>query len=227
MILCGHEVLQDMRFFPLTQDSVLLAHFSAPKNGTRILDLGAGQGYLGILLREKADVIVDGLELSPEAAEIAMENYLRCGVGGTVTAGDWRELPRGMTEQYALCVFNPPYFPAGSGPRGKRGTARTAETGAEDALCRSAARALQNGGRCCLCCPPDFLASWIRALQSAGLEPKRLQPICRRAEIPPYLLLLEGKKGGKAGLRWLHPLVLETSAGTPAAELKQIYGGAE
>lgn len=227
MKLCGHELPQDPRFFPLTQDSVLLAHFAAPKSGMRTLDLGAGQGYLGILMQERTRCVTDGLELLPGAAAAAQENYLRCGTEGEITAGDWRDLPSGMIERYALCVSNPPYFPAAAGPAGRQEAARTAEAGEPDGLCRAAWRALQNGGRFCVCFPPEYLTSWLCALRCARLEPKRLRPVCRRAAEKPSLLLLESKKGAGTGLLWLRPLILETGAGKPAAELNRIYGGAE
>ncbi|MEA5039923.1 MAG: methyltransferase [Clostridiaceae bacterium] len=225
MILCGREVLQNPALFPLTQDSVLLAYFSVPKNGTRVLDLGVGQGYLGILLREWADCTVDGLELSEKAAAAARENYLRCAVPGNVLTCDWRDLPRDRVERYVLCVANPPYFPASAGPAGKHRLARTAGADMAETLCRAAARALQNGGRFCLCCPPERLPDWLCALRSVGVEPKRLRPVIQQTGTPPCLLLLEGKKGGKPGMRWLKPLALKTRSGVPTSELKAIYGG--
>lgn len=98
MTMRGREVLQGLTLFPLTQDSVPLAHFAAPKNGMRALDLGAGQGYLGILLRERANCTVDGLECSEEAA-VARENYRRCGVPGDILTCGWQSLPRDRIER--------------------------------------------------------------------------------------------------------------------------------
>ena len=222
MILCGHQVRQEPDLFPLTRDSVALAYFSAPRRGARVLDLGAGQGYLGILLQDWAACTVDGVERDPAAAAVAADNYRICGCAGEVRAGDWRGQPAGA---YDLCVSNPPYFPAGSGPAGSHPSARRAEEDGGASLCAAAARALKNGGRLCLCLPPEYLTDWLCALRGAGLEPKRLRPVCRRAGHGPDLLLLEGKKGGRPGLRWLPPLLWETRTGAPTAEQKRIYQG--
>ena len=46
----GITLRQDSRFFALGEDTMLLSHFAAPKMGGLGLDLGAGQGFLGILV---------------------------------------------------------------------------------------------------------------------------------------------------------------------------------
>jgi len=223
MILCGREVLQDGRCFPLTGDSVLLAAFAAPKAGGRVLDLGAGQGFLGILMQERVRCEVDGLERDPAAAEIAAENYRRCACAGTVRAGDWRAAAAIPAERYDLCVCNPPYFPPDAGPHGRLAAARTAERDGAEAVCAAARRALRCGGRLCLCLPPEALTGWLCALRGAGLEPKRLRPVLPQQGRGPSLLLLEGRKGGRPGLRWLAPLALRTRRGAETAALKRIY----
>ena len=76
--------------FPLSTDSMILAHFAKlPKNAT-VLDLGAGCGTLGILLCAKDPACrVTGIELSPQAHEAATENILLAanaiGLGGVWT----------------------------------------------------------------------------------------------------------------------------------------------
>ena len=70
-----------------------------------------------------------------------------------------------------------------------------------------------------------YLPDWLCALRSVGVEPKRLRPVIQQTGTPPCLLLLEGKKGGKPGMRWLKPLALKTRSGVPTSELKAIYGG--
>ena len=61
----------DSAFMPST-DSFLLGSFPPLRQGWRVCDLGAGTGLLGLLLlaREPA-LTVTGLELSPDACELA------------------------------------------------------------------------------------------------------------------------------------------------------------
>jgi tRNA1(Val) A37 N6-methylase TrmN6 len=64
----------------------------------------------------------------------------------------------------------------------------------------------------------------LAALTAQGLEPKRLRPVQQTADTPPWLFLLEARKGGKAGLVWEAPLVLKNADGNPSAEYRRIYG---
>jgi len=59
-------------------------------------------------------------------------------------------------------------------------------------------------------------------MDGAGLAPKRLRLVQGRAESAPSLVLLEGRKGGKAGLKIEPPLILNDSAGRSSAEWQRI-----
>ena len=41
----------------------------------------------------------------------------------------------------------------------------------------------------------------IRAMTAAGIEPKRACLVCAREGLEPHLLLCEGRRGGRPGLR--------------------------
>ena len=74
----GIALVQDSRFFPLGEDTVLLSAFAAPKKGALGLDLGAGQGFLAILCGlRRPDLHLEGLELQPEACALAQANARR------------------------------------------------------------------------------------------------------------------------------------------------------
>ena len=84
----GLSLYCDPRFFPLTQDSVLLADFAAPQLRGCGLDLGIGQGYLAALTLLRAPrLTLEGLELIPEAAVLAQRNLRRAGFSVPVTVG--------------------------------------------------------------------------------------------------------------------------------------------
>ena len=70
-------------------------------------------------------------------------------------------------------------------------------------VCRAAARLLKTGGRFCLCLPPRRLAEALALLEGAGISPKRLQLVQHRPGRAPFLVLLEGRRGGRPGLEVL------------------------
>ena len=74
----GYALIQDDSFFKLGQDSMLLSDFAAPPARAKIMDLGCGNGALGVLLCARhPHVTVTGLEIQPEVAALAQENVER------------------------------------------------------------------------------------------------------------------------------------------------------
>lgn len=225
----GLRFVHDSQFPPGT-DSFLLSAFPRLKPGLRVCDLGSGTGLLGLLLlQRRRELTVTGVELRPEAAELARRAAAENGLEDRLTfrQGDLRAvrelLPSG---QFDLAVCNPPYYPAGGGalPEGTaRQTARSETDCTLEEACRAAAYLLRWGGSFCLCHKPERLADLCCALRASGLEPKRLREVCHRPGAAPSLLLLEGRRGGKPGLEILPPLVLQEADGTPTAELDAIY----
>lgn len=50
-------------------------------------------------------------------------------------------------------------------------------------------------------------------MSASGIEPKRLRLVCPRAEAAPSLVLVEGRRGGKPGLKIEPPLILSAPEG--------------
>ena len=113
---------------------------------------------------------------------------------------------------YALS--NPPYFPAGSGASaaGEARQAAREEVGCTLAnVCAAAARVLRWGGRFALVHRPERLSDLFCTLRAHGLEPKRLRFVASSAENAPSLVLVEARRGGKAGLS-VEPMLFIGSA---------------
>ena len=61
------------------------------------------------------------------------------------------------------------------------------------------------------------------AMSRRGLEPKRLRLVCHRADSAPSLVLVEGRRGGRPGLKVLPALLLQNPDGTETEEVLRIY----
>ena len=217
----GYRFVWDDALFPPGTDTFLLSSLPRLKPNLRVCDLGSGTGLLSLLLLQRqGDLTVTGVELQPEAAALLTDRL-------AVRRGDLRNirslLPAGS---FDLVVCNPPYYPARAGklspsPSLQAARAETACT-LED-VCRAAGWLLRWGGALCLVHKPERLTDLLCALRFAALEPKRLRPVVRRAGDAPSLALLEARRGGKPGLAWEPPLILETAEGRPTEELDQIY----
>ena len=61
--------------FPLSTDSLVLAHFARLPKNAKVLDLGSGCGTLGLLLCARSNgCSVTGVEIDPAAHEAALHN---------------------------------------------------------------------------------------------------------------------------------------------------------
>lgn len=220
-------VWADGLFRPGT-DTFLLSSLPRLKPGLRVCDLGCGTGLLALLLLQREPGLsVTGIDIQPEATELAWKAVRENGLEGrlTIRLEDLREtaLPAGG---FDLAVCNPPYYPPQSGytPRdAARRTARSETSCTLEDLCRTAARLVRWGGAFCLVHKPERLADTLCTLRAYGLEPKRLRLVHQRPEAAPSLLLLEARRGGKPGLAIEPPLVLKTPDGVPSPELERIY----
>ena len=215
--------------FPLTTDSMLLAHFAGSLGSKRILDLGSGCGTLGLLLLgRQREITVTGIEQNGTAHEKALENIRRGGLSDRMESilGDLRQAAREFSPGgFDLVVSNPPYFAADSGAvaAGQRGAARSEVTCTLAELCGAASYLLRSGGQLCLVYRAARLAELMALLRSYKLEPKELQTVQKTIDTPPRLVLLRCRKDGGTGLDIRPPLLLQKGDGSESEALGRCY----
>ena len=214
----------------LGTDSVLLADFAALRGAEKGIDLGCASGAIALLLLARETRLhMTGLELDAQAAELARENMRvnHWEERSRILTGDIRQarelFPGGS---FAFVIANPPYYPLGSGklsPDPARAAARGEIQCSLEDLCRAAAWLLPTGGRLYLVHKPERLSELLCTMSANALEPKRLRTVCPRAERAPSLILVEGRRGGRPGLRFDPPLILTGPDGRESEELRRIY----
>ena len=227
----GTRFLSADGVFPLGTDSVLLADFARGSGRIlRVADLGCGGGVLTVLALQKfPQATAFAIDIRPEAAERTRENLALNGISGRadVRCGDLRErgdLPAAGSMD--LVLANPPYFPVGSGyaaPDEARAEARDERSCTLSELCAAAAYLTRWGGSFAVVHRPERLSELFCTMTASGVEPKRLRPVCKTAASAPSLVLVEGRRGGKPGLLFEPPLVLQDDSGRDSAEIRRIY----
>lgn len=195
-------------------DALLLAAFVG-RRAERALELGGGSGIISLLLATRGRFShIDCLEVQAPYAELIERNIRLNGLEERVRAicADAREFPaRADTGSYDAVFSNPPYMTVNSGAScasNAKEIARHEHFGGIADFAASAARALKYGGAFYAVFLPDRLADLITACRISGLEPKRLCFVSARADAPPSMVLLESRRGGKAGLFITPPLIL-------------------
>ena len=211
--------------FPLSTDSMVLAHFIKLPRSAKILDLGSGCGTLGVLLCAKDPACtVTGFELTEHAHRAAQENIRANGLQSRMESicADLRQIPEALPQgSFSLCVSNPPYF--SGGPVSHRTPLARREDGCTLAeLLKSAAWALKYGGDLYLVHRPERLGEIIALAAPFRLEAKRLGLLRHAEGQRPNLILLQLRKGGKPGLSW-EEITLYDKSGIPTEEYRAIY----
>lgn len=211
--------------FPLSTDSMVLAHFIKLPRSARILDLGSGCGTLGVLLCARdPECTVTGFELTEHSHRAAQENIRTNGLQSRMESicADLRQIPELLPQgSFSLCVSNPPYF--SGGPASHRTPLARREDGCTLAeLLKSAAWALKYGGDLYLVHRPERLGEIISLAAPFRLEAKRLGLLRHAEGQRPNLILLQLRKGGKPGLSW-EEITLYDKSGIPTEEYRAIY----
>ena len=229
-LLPGGPLFCQAEHFRLSTDCVLLADFVNTSSAAKGIDLGCASGAIGLLLLSRSPRLhMTGLELLPQAAALAGENMAVNGLSARsrIVTGDIRQhrhlFPSGS---FDLVVANPPYFPLGSGavsPDEGRAAARGEVSCTLEDVCTAAAFLCRTGGSFALVHKPERLSEALCCMSRRGLEPKRLRLVCHRAELAPNLVLIEGRRGGKPGMKIEPLLVLRNADGSETDEVKRIY----
>jgi tRNA1Val (adenine37-N6)-methyltransferase len=209
-------------------DAVLLAHFSRPKAGQRLCDLGTGCGIIPLLWCAKGGPFaIDAFEIQEQAADIAKRAAEINNLDIHVFNADLRHIDTLFNNSYDLITCNPPYnrLNAAHLSLGAAAAAARHEVACtiEDVVA-TAAMLLKHGGRLCLCHRPERLTDIVGLMRSSGIEPKRLQFAQHNRAAKPWLMLIEGRQGARPGIETQHVLLAAEDDGSVSAEMKAIYG---
>jgi tRNA1(Val) A37 N6-methylase TrmN6 len=208
--LCGKlHLWQPARGFRAATDPVLLAAACPALPGQSVLDLGTGVGSAALCLAARVPgLTLAGLELQPFYADLARRNAAENRLAMEVVTGDLSRMPAALRRGFDHVIANPPYRPRGGTPSPDPGRALALQGDLPlAAWVDAAARRLPDGGTLTLIFAVDGLAEVLGAL-GTRLGSPRLLPLAPRERRPALRLILRARKGGRAGLCLLPPLVL-------------------
>lgn len=188
-------------------DALLLAEFALPKFRDNVLDLCTGCGVVPVMMMTKGFAgKITAVDIQPGAVELCKMTVERGNLHERFfpVCADLNKLDF-PAESFSLVTVNPPYFVSGAGKENgtdSRDLARR-ESGCTLAQVTAvSARLLKYGGRLCMCHRPERLADVIFEMRKNRLEPKRLTFVNNATESKePWLILVEGRKGGHAGIK--------------------------
>lgn len=195
-------------------DPVLLAASVRASAGDHVLDLGCGAGAaLFCLGRRVPELELHGLEIQPDYADLARKNAVANDLSAEIHLGDVAAVPKTLTAlSFDHVLANPPYYPDGSTTRAQ--DAGRAMALSEDAPLRDwvevAYKRLKPKGYCTFIQRADRLVDLLVAYEPF-LGSIRIRPIAARVGRSAALVIVSGRKDGKAAPVLDPPLVLHAS----------------
>lgn len=204
------SLIQDTEGLTFGTDALLLAAYIGGGYRTAT-ELGGGTGIISMLLATRGKVgRIICAEVQKEYAELISRNIEYNSLGEKIECinADVREL---RLDECELVYTNPPYMKTDTGYRNraaKKNVARHEVFGGIYDFLLAARRLLKFGGDFFAVYRPDRMADLISAMREAGIEPKRMTLVLADTESEPSMLLVEGRRGGKPGMRLTRPLII-------------------
>ncbi|THH36955.1 methyltransferase domain-containing protein [Aliishimia ponticola] len=199
-------------------DPVLLAASVPAKPGQTVLDLGCGAGAAALCLGVRvAQLQLYGVEREPAYAALARRNGLEAAQDFTVTQADLAQMPaplRAMSFDHV--ISNPPYYDRAHGTAAPD-RVREAALGEDLPLAEwigIGARRVKPRGYLHLILKADRLADALSAMNSC-LGSLEVLPLAPRVDRAAELVLMRGRKEGRAPLKLHAPLILHRGADHP------------
>lgn len=225
-------IYQDDDGFLFSLDSVLLANFVSIKlTDKEIIDLCSGNAPIPMLLSFRTKARIFGVEIQKDIYDLGMESIICNKLDNQVFLQnmDIKNLKEGNTlEFYDVVTCNPPYFKYQGGSlineMEKKSIARHEILIKLEDILDISSYLLKNGGTFAMVHRPDRLVEIIELMKKYNLEPKKIRFVYPKNGKDANLLLIEGVKNGKLGLKLLPPLIVHNEDGSYTEEVRKMFG---
>lgn len=225
-------IYQDDDYFLFSLDSVLLANFVTIRlTDKKIIDLCSGNAPIPMLLSFRTKARIFGVELQEYIYKLGYDSIYENGIDKQIKFlnSDVKELDKEFEKGYFdVVTCNPPYFKYKDdsliNEKMEKAIARhEVKIKLEDVI-RIGSYLLRNGGTFSLVHRPSRLIEIIDLMKKYNLEPKKMQLVYSKKGQDANMLLIEGVKKGKIGLKILAPLVVHKDNGEYVDEVRKMFG---
>lgn len=227
------SLYQKRKGYRFTIDSLLLADFVGRPRPSRVVDIGAGTGIVGLLLARrfpKTHVVL--LELQEDLAELCRMNVSLNGLSERVSVvqgdasqiHDIHELP---PASFDVAVCNPPFRLPGTGkisPRPEKALARHEIRLNISSLMMAFHHLLRPRGYAYMIGHPSRLAELSTLMSARKVEPKRARFVYPDECSDAKMILLEGVKAARPHMRIEKPVFIYNKGGGYSEEMTAMLG---
>lgn len=225
------KIVQNTDMFNFSLDSVLLPNFvTLNKNTAKILDIGCGNAPIPLILSTKTSAKIIGVEIQKDVYELALKTVkmndlekqieiINDDINNIYTCFE--------TESFDTVVCNPPYFKVATTPNLNtieyKTIARHEIKLNLEQIINIAKKVLKNNGNIAMVHRPERLSDIITIMRKNNIEPKRIRFVYPKETKEANILLIEGVKSGRPGLKILPPLYSHCENGEYSKQIKKYF----
>ena len=225
------KIYQDTEMFSFSLDSVLLANFvTINKSISKIMDIGCGNAPIPLILSTKTPSQITGVEIQKDVSKLALDSVRMNKLDNQIKIinADINDLYKSYeSDTFDVITCNPPYFK--NSDNSKKNLSKYKEIARHeiylnmDQVCEISRKLLKNNGALAIVQRPDRLLEILELMKKNNIEPKRLQFVYPKEGTLSNLVLVEGRKNGKPGLKILYPFFVHNADGTYTDKVQELF----
>ncbi len=224
-------IVQDTDMFNFSLDSVLLPNFvSINKNIKKVLDIGCGNAPIPLILSTKTNAKIIGVEIQEEVSKMAQKSIKinKLDKQIEIINADINDIYKNYdVGSFDLITCNPPYF--------KYSATSNVNISDYKTLARHEVKLninqimtiskylLNNNGIIGIVHRPERLNDIIEAMRNNNIEPKRIQFVYPHKDSEANILLVEGRKNGRPGVKIMPPMISHDLQGKYTKQIQKFF----
>lgn len=226
-------IYQNDDYFAFSLDSVLLANFVTIKlSDKKIIDFCTGNAPIPMLMSFRTKARIFGVELQKEIFDMGVDSIVENKIDDQIELInlDIKNIDSVIdAESMDIVTCNPPYFKYKDDSLVNENDVKSIARhevmlNLEDVL-KSARYVLKNGGTFAMVHRPERMIEIINLMQKYNIEPKKIRLVYPKMDKEANILLIEGIKNGKTGLKVISPLFTHNEDGSYVDEIRKMFGG--
>lgn len=225
------KIYQNPEWFSFSLDSILLPNFVYLRKGiNKIIDLGTGNLPIPLVLSTKTNASITAVEIQKDVYELAKKtleyNHLENQI--SLFHMDMLDLKKKYsTGTFDVVLSNPPYFKYSEQSNINEDIHKTIARHEKmitlEQIVDLASYLLKNQGIFALVHRTERLMEIIDLCKKNNISIKRIQFIYPKNNVESNLVLVEGTKNGRCGLRVLPPLYIHHEDGSYREEILKMF----
>lgn len=225
------KIYQDTEMFNFSLDSVLLPNFiTISKNTSNILDIGTGNAPIPLILSTKTNAKIIGVEIQKDVSILAKKSVKLNNLENQITIinDDINNIKDTFpNNHFDIITCNPPFFKVNETSKLNKNDYKTMArheiTLNLDQICEIAKKLLKNNGILAMVHRPERLTDILGTMRNYNIEPKRIRFIHPKSNKEANIVLIEGRKNSKSGVKILPPIISHQENGDYTKEVQKYF----